>query len=225
VTTGFCLALLRLVGFKGGKGRKRAGPGLAGRRWAALRPIEACVRALRIGVKRGRQSLVHDGSKIDPPIHHRLRPVEQALACPLLNGSLQLFDQCGRPKLDLYRHLELGLNRFERDDAGLRDLGVQPAGEVQTAAAGAIDPIGQDEPLECHKFEQAGDRRSSAAVAAISPLVPSLISSTLSGRDRTGVSMSFVIKDRSHGDRVRKPHLAGVKRRDALRGKVVHQSY
>ena len=91
-----------------------------------------------------------------------------------------------------------------------------------------VELIGEAEPVQGHQIQQAGDFGGlfRAAVAAVSPGVPSLISSDLTGRDRTERSASrgmTSVSQLQSGNSRRKSYLSGAERCQVLRAKVAHR--
>ena len=60
-------------------------------------------------------------------------------------------------KFHLDGRLKARLDGAERDNAGLRDPGVECANEAKAAAAAVIEAIGEGKPIECRKVEHGGD--------------------------------------------------------------------
>src|SRR6476469_5879651 len=92
---------------------------LGGRVRRPLRPLEAPPVPLRVGIERGGERFVEDGSKIDLVVDDGLWPVERAVACRLVDGLRAVFNQMQRPEFDLDGDLERARHGFERDDASL----------------------------------------------------------------------------------------------------------
>src|SRR6478609_5171444 len=84
-----------------------------------LGPLETHPVPLRVGIERGGERFVEDGSKIDLVVDDGLWPVERAVACRVVDGLRAVFNQMQRPEFDLDGDLERARHGFERDDASL----------------------------------------------------------------------------------------------------------